>query len=365
MDEGKAADAELCFRHALGIHPQHADAHNNLSNSLHRQGKLQEAAEHNEQALRINPVHGTALWDRSLLRLLQGDFLAAWADYEQRWALPNVAPRIFHRPLWDGSPLQGKTILLHTEQGLGDTIQFIRYVKIIKEMGGNIILGCQPPLVSLMVRIPELSEVFPIGAARPPYDVHAPLLSLPGILGTTVATIPAPVPYVSADVDRLSLWRQELLQMPGFKIGVAWQGNPKNQIDRYRSLSLTHFEPLATLPGTTLISLQVTHGLDQLADVSFPIIDLGSRFDLSSLDDLAAAILNIDLLVTSDSAIAHLAGALGAPTFTALGLTPDWRWLLERDDCPWYPTMRLFRQRRLGDWAEVFERITAAIRDLL
>ncbi len=369
MDEGKAEDAAQCFRHALSINPRHADAHNNLSNALLRLGRLDEACQHNDQALRINPVHGTALWDRSLLALLQGNFLEGWPDYERRWGLPQVAPRNFSRPRWDGRPLDGKTILLHAEQGLGDTVQFVRFASLVKERGGTIILACQPPLVRLMARVPAISTVVAMGTQLPPYDVHAPLLSLPGIFETSVETIPRQVPYLIADPQLIGQWRQELttlcteipLKNRRLNVGIAWQGNPKNQIDRYRSLPLAHFAPLALIPGVNLVSLQVGHGSEQIDSAPFTVTDIGKHFDSQSLDDAAATIMNMDLMVTSDSSIAHLAGALGVPIMVALGLMPDWRWLLERGDCPWYPTMQLFRQRKFGDWDEVFARIAAEV----
>jgi hypothetical protein len=302
------------------------------------------------------------------LRLLRGDFEGGWQDYEQRWAQPNVILRSFHEPRWDGSPLEGKSIFVYAEQGLGDTIQFIRYLPLIKERGGTVLFGSPPGLERLFSGIPGVDRLIAGGAAVPPFDVQAPLLSLPGIFGTTLATIPAAVPYLRADPGLVDHWRGELAPLEGFKIGVAWQGSPKNTGDRYRSFPLTHFESLARVPGVQLVSLQKGPGAEQMSGIGerFPILDLSDRLDKAgAFLDTAAVMMNLDLVVTADTAVAHLAGALGVPVWTLLMLTPDWRWLLDRSDTPWYPTMHLFRQKRFGDWAEAFEHIAAELRLLI
>ena len=356
-DQEEFAEAASSYRQALRIIPRHADAHYSLSIVLTRLGLFQDAREHVDQALEINPDHARAQWQRSLLRLLDGDFAGGWQGYEQRWALPNVAPRSLPQPRWGGSSLEGKTILVHAEQGLGDTIQFARYLPMVKERGGTVLFECQPSLLQLVSGMAGIDQLIPAGAALPPFDVHVPLLDLPSVFGTTVATIPAAVPYLHADAGRLLHWRQEFEGLPGFKVGIVWQGNPKNTGDRYRSVSLTHFASLADVPGITLLSLQVGPGVEQLARAAFPVIDLGNRFDPGSLDDLAAVLKHVHLVITVDTAVAHLAGALAIPTWVLIPVTPDWRWLRERTDSPWYPTIRLFRRSRSGAWDEVFERV--------
>jgi hypothetical protein len=203
------------------------------------------------------------------------------------------------------------------------------------------------------------------GDERPPFDVQAPLLSLPGIFHTALRDIPAAVPYLFADPGLVEHWRQELGGIAGFKIGIAWQGDPMYRSDRDRSIPVSRFEPLARCSGVRLLSLQKHDGVEQLHEVAdrFPVIDLGSRLDEASgaFMDTAAVMMNLDLVVTSDTAIAHLAGALGAAVWVAIPFAPDWRWLLDRSDSPWYPTMRLFRQERRGDWQGVFRRIQAAL----
>jgi tetratricopeptide (TPR) repeat protein len=364
-DQGQLAEAERCYREAMRINPQLMDAHNNLGNVFLDQGRRQQAAACYAQALRLQPDHAATRYNQSQLRLLQGDLPEAWADYECRWKKPGSVQRHIDRPRWNGAPLEGKTILLHAEQGLGDTIQFVRYVPLVKERGGTVLFECQPALQRLLSGIAGVDQLVAAGAALPECDVQAPLLSLPGIFGTTLSTIPATVPYLKANGDLVAYWRKELAVLSGFKVGIAWQGNPCHTADRNRSIALAHFEALARVPGIQLVSVQKGPGSDQVAAVQgrVPILDLGQRLDAAgAFLDTAAIMMNLDLVITVDSAVAHLAGALGVPVWVALGIGPDWRWLLERSDSPWYPTMRLFRQTRYSDWSDVFEDMAAALR---
>jgi hypothetical protein len=250
---------------------------------------------------------------------------------------------------------------VYAEQGFGDTIQFVRYLPLVKQRGGQVLLECQPPLLSLLAGTAGADRLIAGGAPLPAFDVQVALLSLPGIFGTVLDTIPAAVPYLAADAALVSRWRRELAPVKGFKVGIAWQGSPKHEGDRHRSLALAQFEALARLPGVQLVSLQKGPGSEQVAALAgrFPILNVSDRLD--TFLDTAGVIMNLDLVVSVDTAVAHLAGALGAPIWVALPWTPDWRWLLERGDCPWYPTMRLFRQQQFGDWAEVFERLAAEL----
>ncbi len=362
VEQGELADATESYLLALRCNPNHADVHNNLGIALEAQGQLAEAIECFDKTLSLNPSHRMGLWNRACLRLLQGDFRNGWAGYEHRWLQPDMVPRNFGQPRWDGGPLNGQTILVHAEQGLGDTIQFLRYLPLVKQRGGTIVLECQAVLCKLLAGYPGVREVVAAGDSLPPFDVHIPLLSLPGVFGTTLDNMPADVPYLAAKPERIEHWRGQLEGIPGgkVKVGIVWQGSMNLKGDR-RSAALPHFAALARHPDVQLVSLQVPPGSDQLTSAPFPVIDLGTGFDPGSLDDLAAAIMSTDLVVTVDTAAAHLAGALGVPVWVALALSADWRWLLERSDNPWYPTMRLFRQQRLGDWAGVFERIDAAL----
>ena len=389
-EQGDLAGAEECFRQALRIDPNHASAHLNMGAALNEQGDLAKAEECFQQALRIDPSDARARLNRACLRLLQGDLEGGWPDYEKRLALGWAVPRSFEQPRWDGSTLEGKTILIHAEQGLGDTLLFIRYARLVKERGGKVVFECQRSLVPLLEGMPGVDQIVPQDQAGkpdcrtvqlPPFDVHIPLMSLPGIFATTVTTIPGEVPYLRADPERVKRWRRELAVQDGFKIGIAWQGNPQHERDRRRSVALSYFEPLARLEGIRLVSVQKGPGTEQLAlgignppdlrqeagrSPVGPIIDFGDRLDATgAFLDTAAVMLNLNLVVTVDTAVAHLAGALGVPAWVVLPFVPDWRWLLERSDSPWYPTLRLFRQRRAGDWGEVFERIAAEVRNVI
>jgi tetratricopeptide (TPR) repeat protein len=363
-EQGQLAEAALCFRQAMSTDNRNVDAHINLAVIFDRLGQRDEAMDQYEQALRINPRHAITLWNRSLLRLQKGDFEAGWADYEYRWAQPKKRARSFDKPRWDGSPLEGRTILVHAEQGLGDTIQFARYLPLVQKRGGKILYECPPALQVLFDNFPGVEQLVPAGAPLPPFDVQVPLLSLPFVFGTTLATIPTNIPDLRTDPGRLAFWRNELKPLGGFKVGIVWQGNPNNPGDVRRSLPLARFEALGQVQGIKLLSLQVGAGTEQLAAAPFPVTDLGTRFNADSLDDLAAVLMNVDLVVTVETAAAHLAGALERPVWNLLAYNPCWRWLLDRLDTPWYPTMRLFRQSRLGEWGDVFEEVTAALHGL-
>jgi tetratricopeptide (TPR) repeat protein len=363
--QGELAEATVCYQRTLQYKPDHADAHSNLGLAIKDQGRPAEAEQHFQRALRIDPDHKSARWNLCFARLMQGDLEGGWRDYDLRWEQPGMAPRSFGEPRWDGSSLEGKTILVYAEQGLGDTIQFLRYLPWLEQCGGRVVFECQPQLELLLTGTLGAALVVPAGAPLPSFDVQIPLLSLPGLFQTTLATIPTPLSCLNPEPALVQRWRQELEPLAGFKVGIAWQGNPKHPADRFRSASLANFEALANVPGVQLVSLQKGQGVDQLRSLAaqFPVLDLSERFDVTgAFMDTAAMMKCLDLVVTVDSALAHLAGTLGVPVWVALHIAPDWRWLMERFDSPWYPTMRLFRQSRPGDWREVFERMAVALR---
>jgi FkbM family methyltransferase len=364
---GRYDEAAGSYRRAIELMPEMAEAHNNLGNVLRDQGNLDEAEACYRQAADLKPNYADPHWNQSLVWLLEGDFERGWAEYEWRWKLKNFKPRQCPQPSWDGSSLEGKTILLAAEQGLGDTIQFIRYAPLLKERGARVLAEIQRPLRQILSTAPGIDQLLVQGEATPAFDTHVTLLSLPRLLGTRLDSVPASVPYLSADPALVEKWRDDLTSLPGFKIGIAWKGSPQNRTDRGRSLPLRLFENLARVPGVTLVSLQKGQGIEQIAEVSdrFQVIDFGDRLDAEAgpFMDTAAIMRHLDLVITCDSSLAHLAGALGAPVWIALMLTPDWRWLNGRDDSPWYPTARLYRQTRVGDWPDVFDRMASALQD--
>jgi Tfp pilus assembly protein PilF len=365
VKQGKFAEAEEAFQQALRLAPNYAPAHANRGAALVKQGKLDEAVASSQEALRHNPGYAEAHKNLGIVLLLQGNFEQGWAEYEWRWKTADLKLPAFRQPLWDGAPLDDKTILLHTEQGLGDTVHFIRYAQLVKQCGGRVVVASYKPLLPLLRSCPGIDELAVQGEPLPPFDVWAPLLSVPRILGTTVATIPANVPYLSADQRLVEQWRSKLPGSETFKIGIAWQGSPQYRDDRQRSIPLVHFASLACLKGVQLFSLQKGPGTEQLATLAsrFTVTDLGPQLDQQSgpFMDTAAVMKSLDLVVSADTVIAHVAGALGVPVWTALSHPPHWPWMLQREDTPWYPTMRLFRQKTSGDWQDVFQRMEATL----
>ena len=361
QEQGHLDGAVAAYRQALQLKPAHFDALNNLGNALRAQGKLVESVASYERALQVKPDNPQVRMSRALCWLQMGDFERGWAEYEWRLKCKEFSIPAFRQPLWDGSPLEGRLILLYADHGLGDSIQFIRYAPMVKARGGCVIVACQQPLARLLATCPGIDEVFAEGSLLPDFAFYAPLMSLPTILGTSLSSVPAEVPYVTADRALVEQWRGELEPGGGFKIGIAWQGNPRYRRDHQRSFRLAQLEPLARVEGVRLLSLQKGAGTDQIAQLGerFAVSDLGSQF--TDFMDTAAVMRNLDLVITSDSSIAHLAGALGVRIWVAIPVAADWRWLNEREDSPWYPTMRLFRQKRWGDWDEVFARMAGEL----
>ena len=361
---GDVDESIISLRQALRIRPDYAEAYNNLAIALVQSGRHHEAMRYYEQAIHFRPDYAEAHMNRSLDRLALGEFEAGWIEYEWRWRGKQLRPRFADRLRWDGTSPAGKRILIHYEQGLGDTIQFIRYAQVLKKLGAAVFAEVQRPLVRLLEQFAAIDRLIPTGEALPEFDVHAPLLSLPGLLRTSLATIPADVPYLEPRKELVERWRRELARFEGTKIGIAWQGNPEYRGDRHRSIPLSQFAPLARVPGVTLINLQQGHGTEQLETIA-------DRFKVVSFDDVdtdsgpfmdtAALMKSLDLVVTSDTALPHLAGAIGVPVWLALPMASDWRWMHGREDSPWYPTMRLFRQQERDNWEEVFERIARAL----
>lgn len=341
-----------------------------LGEQWRRQGQNREAIACYRQALKRRPDWPEAHISLGHTLLLEGDFAAGWEEMEWRWRLPGVSLQPFEQPLWAGEPLEGRRILLWAEQGFGDTIQFVRFAADLKRRGASVLLECQPALARLMRSAPGVDEVIPFGASLPEFDVHAPLQRLPYILRTTLETIPARVPYLRPEPARVELWRKRLAAYPGMKIGLVWSGDPRQVSNRRRSVAPELLAPLASIRGVSWLGLQkegTKAGTDGVfpegATPSVPICELAA--ELTDFAETAAALEALDLLITVDTAVAHLAGALGRPVWTLLSRPTDYRWLMEREDSPWYPTMRLWRQARAGDWAPVVARVARRLRELV
>jgi len=368
---GRQEEAMALCRRVLEARPDHADTHVNLGASLFDTGRLDEAEGHFRRALVAKPDHGDAHWNIALLNLQRGDFETGWAQYEWRWKAQQMPPpRQLAEPLWQGDALAGRTLLLHAEQGFGDTIQFSRYVDMLGQYGGRILLEVPRVLCRLMAGLAGRPEILARGDDLPSFDCHVPLMSLPHIIGTRLDTVPAAIPYLAAEPDRIAAWRRKLGDDPAMRIGISWQGNPANLTDRGRSMPLLNYRPLAALAGVRLVSLQHTYGIDQLAELpaNMTVQEFSANLDIGehAFLDIAALMMSLDLVITTDTAVAHLAGALGRPVWVLLKCHSDWRWLLDRTDCPWYPTARLYRQPEPGDWQSVIEQVTtdlARVRD--
>jgi len=353
---GEPAEAEAECRRAIALAPGFAPAHFNLGLVLQDRGRFDEALACYRRASELRPDYPKATVCEAMLCLLRGDLAAGWQKYEARWHIGDLPPRGFVQPQWRGEPLAGRKILLHAEQGFGDSIQFLRYVPHVVARGGTVILEIQKPLVPLAARIPGIT-VIARGEPLPALEMQCPLLSLPLAFETSLDRIPAETPYLTAPPDRIAHWRARL--GPGFKVGIAWAGSPVHRNDRSRSIPIDRLAPLFEIASARWFSLQVGPRAADLAGLpQAAITDLAA--ELVDFGETAAAIAALDLVITADTAVAHLAGALGRPVWVMLPLAPDWRWLLGRDDSPWYPSMRLFRQPRVDDWDSVVAAVRAA-----
>jgi tetratricopeptide (TPR) repeat protein len=350
--------AEAC-RRAIALRPDSPKAFNNLGSAMLSLGRMEEAIAGFSEAIRRAPDLAPARKNRGLALLHLGRFREGWVDYEARWAADGIMPRRFPRPLWSGEPVAGRTILLIAEQGLGDAIHFARFVPVLAEAGAKVVFEVHPPLARLMRSLSGAAAVVAMDDPLPEFDAYQALMTVPGALGLTSDRIPAPIPYLSAEPERVALWR-ERIGTDGFKVGIVWQGKGENAMQQSRSVDLGTLAPLARVPGVRLISLQ-RPGADTAAPADLAVETLGPDFDAGAdaFIDSAAVIANLDLVVTIDTSMAHLAGALGRPVWIALKHVPDWRWGLSGDATPWYPTARLYRQPAPGAWEPVFAAIAA------
>jgi hypothetical protein len=362
---GKVEEAVNIAKTAVEMKSDYAEGFNTLGNLLADLGRYDDAAAAFGRAIQLRPDYAVAHWNLSLILLLRGDFEAGWAEHEwRRKTTVESHPREFEQPMWDGGDLHGRTILLHHEQGFGDMIQFIRYAPLVAERGGRVILSCPTELASLLREIPQIAEVH-AGDDLPEFDCHCPILSLPAVFKTRVETIPAKTPYLKAPVESVDRWREILGAKDGkLRVGLAWAGNPRRRLDRRRSIRLEQLAPLSMVKGVRLYSLQKgqTPQTSTGVPAGLELIDLSSR--LHDFAETAGAIENLDLVISVDTAVAHLAGAMGKPVWVLIGYVPASRWMLDRNDSPWYPTMRLFRQPAMDDWSTPIAQIAQALREM-
>ncbi len=362
---GQMDEAIRACRTAVRLHGDYAGGWNSLGNLLAQQGEYEEAAAAFGRAIHIRPDYALAHWNLSFIPLLLGDFQTGWTEHEWR-KKTNVEsrPREFSQPQWDGGELNGRSILIHAEQGFGDTIQFARYMPMVASRGGSVLLQCPVELASLMRHSLEIAQVVG-GGDLPSFSCHCPLLSLPAVFKTRLDTIPVGMPYLKSPAESTAKWRR--LLDPGASrmcVGLVWAGNPRRKLDRQRSVDLEQLSPLASARGVRFYSLQKGPAAKQAANPpsNMELIDLTAQ--LNDFAETAGLIENLDLVITVDTAVAHLAGAMGKPVWLLLSRVPAWRWMLDRSDSPWYPTMRLFRQPAMGDWNTPIAQAARALREL-
>lgn len=360
---GKPEEALRSSAKALELKPDSAEAWVGRGNALKDLLQIRDAIESYDRAIALRPGYADAYWNKAVAVLLTGNFKEGWPLYEWRKHASHAARYpVSKQPEWTGKEsLENKTLVIYAEQGLGDTIQFCRYARLAAERGAKVIFVVQRELVRLLEHLGSGIELVAHRADIRNFDYHIALLSLPGAFQTTPFNCPSGTPYLRAETERVAKWRNRF-GAHGFKIGICWQGNRKGVVDAGRSVPVRHFARFAQIPGVRLICLQKGESLAQLRDPSPGAVEIpGEDFDAGpdAFLDTVAIMENLDLIVTSDTAVAHLAGALGRPVWLALKQVPDWRWLLDGKDTFWYPTMRLFRQRERGNWASAFAEIEA------
>jgi Flp pilus assembly protein TadD len=359
--EGQHQAALAALQTAVALDPQSPDAHNNLGHALQRNGEINAAISEYHRALAIQPDHPLAHWNLSSALLLIGDYPQGWQEYEWRWRVKELAMtyRDFSLPQWNGQDLQGKRILLHTEQAYGDAIQFVRFTQMVAPLGAKILLECRPPLAKLFQTIPGIEQIIPFGDSLPKFDLQCPLLSLPGVFKTTLQTIPNQTPYLFPADSEIKKWAERFPPNDThLKVGLAWAG--RKTPDPRRAVPPILLSPLGKIPGVHFFSLNKPESSSTpILQPDFALTDWTA--ELKDFADTAALIANLDLVITVDTSIAHLAGALGKPTWVLLKSVPDWRWLLNRSDSPWYPTIKLFRQPTHSDWQTPIQQIAQSL----
>jgi tetratricopeptide (TPR) repeat protein len=347
------------FREAIALQPHAIDAHINLGNVLLEQGDAPAAHQSYERALALDPAHESAHWNDGLALLVQGDL----AEGFRRWRYNVAAAKRFGAPEWRGEALNGAAILIHAEQGFGDAIHFARYIPMVAARGGRVIFEAPVELHRVFATIDGIDEIVAFGDRLPEFAWQCPLLSLPLAFGTTLRNVPDTVPYLTADAESVEFWQRRMAG-PALKVGLVWAGRPEHKRDRHRSMALAELAPLAAIPNVAFYALQKGAAVGEAEHAPE-----GMRLEILSpllgdFADTAAAIMALDLVITVDTSVAHLAGALGKPVWILNAYSPDWRWLEHRSDSPWYPTAELFRQDASRRWAPVVNDVAAELRAL-
>lgn len=371
---GRLTEALPCFERAITLQPNHIHALQNLGATHFELGQLAEAEGYYLRALKIKPDQPEVHYNLALSALAQGNYATGWPAFEWRWQGAETArqqQRPFAQPQWRGEDIRGKTILLHAEQGLGDTLQFIRYAPLVAQRGARVIVECQPALVRLLqASMPTIAQVIAAGEPLPDFAYHCPLMSLPGAFGTLLDNVPAQVPYLNVDPMCVQPWQQRLASLPhphALKVGLVWAGNPREYslrlrlIDQRRSLHLQQLSPLADCRDIAWISLQIGAAAQEARQppTGMQLHDFTAH--IHDFADTAALVDQLDLVISVDTSVAHLAGALNKPVWLLSRFDACWRWLRVRDDSPWYPSMRIFRQPSPGEWGPVLEQVATRL----
>jgi tetratricopeptide (TPR) repeat protein len=368
LEMGRLREAQSSYRRAIELEPEDSGAWCKLGVAHYDAAEMEAALACFDRALELKPEYSEPRRNRAMVWLAQGDYARGWPEFEHRLACDDFVPFTTTEPRWKGEPLAGRTVLLHAEQGLGDTLQFVRYVPLVEKMGGTVKLHVQPPLAPLL-RASGFDRWLLKPDESAACDVQCPLLSLPGYVPNASGEPFWGGAYLSADPQRVADWAPRIRSLAGYRIGIVWAGNPDHPHNRFRSAPLRSFAPLARIPDVQLISLQKGAGREQLEELggAFAVTDLGLGFDEEggAFLDSAAVMQHLDLVISVDTAIAHLAGGLSVPTWVALQQAPDWRWKLSGNRTPWYPSLRLFRQASAGDWPAVFTEMAYALQPLV
>ncbi|MCG8619576.1 MAG: tetratricopeptide repeat-containing glycosyltransferase family protein [Desulfobacterales bacterium] len=371
----EAPEAIDQYKKSLALNPNNPHAYTNLGVAYKAIGLRKKAMATFDAALPLfegrpnfesDPGYADCRLNRGLIHLVEGNFAAGWPEFEWRFNSSNTNRTFPGGTVWEGQAFPGKTLLVYEEQGHGDTIQFLRFLPILKGLGGDVILEASPALVRLFSSFDGFDRLWIRNDSKDTrdvdqFDLKIPMMSLPRVLNTTLDTLPSEMPYLKADDTLTRIWGERLAGKTGLKVGVCWAGSPVHKNDRNRSIPLSYFSELASMPGISLFSLQLDR-YERWTDTDpSAIFDLDLGEDISDFADTAAILANLDLLISVDTSVVHLAGALGTRVWTLLPFVPDWRWLLDREDSPWYPGMRLFRQKGPGEWKSVFGEIRSEL----